>query len=133
MRTSRYVSSVPILTRQWLVEGYIWQCQAVLEQVPNGAEFIAVLPDSRSLIATAKPVSPEMDGRIFTPWPVEIYSKEDQQIPLAVLDNLGHYAQIESFTVPLDEEPEITPASALPSYCSFRCGQTDGVEHLCPD
>jgi hypothetical protein len=142
---SQYVSSVPLLTRQWLVAGYIWQCATPLEHLPDGSQFVAVLPDGRTLIATARPLAPAVPGHHFSPWSVEIYSDAQQQVPLAVLDNLGQYAQIESFSIPLEDD--VPPSSApdakslspdstdtpTPALCRFLCGQTTGQLHLCPE
>lgn len=133
-RTSEYVSSVPMLTRQWLVEGYIWQCRGQCEHPPHDAIFVAVLPDDRTLVATALPVAPILAQHTFTAWPVAIHSDPSGQIPLAVLDSTGHYAQIESFRVPLDDDaPDASQDSNMPTFCRFLCGRTSGELHICPD
>jgi|GEM_PF-5734697 len=133
-RESQYVSSVPMLTRQWMVEGYIWQCQGLCEQPPDGARFVTALPDFRTLIATEMPVAPALAGRVFTAWEVAIYSDADEQIPLAVLDTLGHYAQIESFSLALEGDTGHSPDEVIkPTFCRFLCGQTTGELHICPD
>ena len=132
--TSQFVSSVPMLARQWIVEGYIWQCRSNFQNTPDEAQFVAVLPDARVLLATAAPVPPVCTDHIFTAWPVEIYSDADHHIPLAVLDSLGRYAQIESFSIPLEDDNLNHAASdSIPAYCRFLCGQTTGDLHICPD
>ena len=118
IRISHYVSSVPMLTRQWLVEGYIWQSAGSIAPLPETAQFIAVLPNARTLIATREPIPPILPGHIFIPWPVDIYSDSNARTPLAVLDNLGHYAQIESFSVPLDDTTnDHADSTDSPSFC----------------
>ncbi len=134
LRKSQYVASVPMLTRQWIVEGYIWQCGGPCDQLPEDVKFVAVLPDHSTLVSTASPAVPLSAAGVFTPWKVIIYSDAAEQTPLAVLDTLGHYAQIESFSVPLtDDEPEDPDTIAAPSFCRFLCGETTGELHICPD
>ena len=133
-RHSHYVSSVPMLTRQWIVAGYIWQCSAPCDQAPEDAKFVAVLPDHSTLIATPSPAVPVVPGCVFTAWKVAIYSDAAEQTPLAVLDTLGYYAHIESFSVPLaDDAPDDTDTVIAPSFCRFLCGETCGELHICPD
>jgi len=123
-----------MLTRQWIVEGYIWQCQGVCENLPDGATFVAVLPDARTLVATELPSMPLLAGYTFTAWDVAIYSDEDEQTPLAVLDTQGHYAHIESFGVNLQDDADSHSDGIItPTFCRFVCGQTSGELHICPD
>ena len=134
LRQSHYVSSVPMLTRQWIVEGYIWQCTGPCDQAPEDTKFVAVLPDHTTLFATPSPAIPMSPGCLFAAWKVAIYSDAAEQTPLAVLDTLGHYAQIESFSVPLTEDdPDDTDTMVAPSFCRFLCGETTGELHICPD
>ncbi len=134
LRDSHYVSSVPMLTRQWIVEGYIWRCSSPCDQPPEDATFVAILPDHSTLIATPSPAIPVSPGCVFTAWKVAIYSDSAEQTPLAVLDTLGHYAQIESFSVPLtDDVSDDTDPVIAPSFCRFLCGKTNGELHICPD
>ena len=129
---ARYLNSVPMLSRQWWVEGYVWQCPADMrDQLPDGVTYIGALPPDAILVVTQSPESPMA---VATAWPLSTtnptHREDGPPAPLATIDDAGRYMHLESFSLPLDEDEK---EHAGPTFCTFLCADTAGVERLCDD
>ena len=148
--TARYMDSVPILHKEWIIRGYIWWIgppwtmpltAIYIEQ----CVYIGQLPDGGVLLATqtGQPPDPQDLEKLgfsressVRPWVVKMYNGEDENAPLAVLDDTGRYYQLESFGVSIQEaarEPKDEFGGPLPVICEFRLGQTSGDLRICPE
>jgi hypothetical protein len=130
--SSRYVDSVPLLQRSWIVEGFIWQLDrppgSVLPNIPKTLVLVGEHPSGKLLLAGESPLSGSNDPELtLSPWPLQIHNDSATGIPLAFLDESGRYVQLESFSASLDGETPID----VPTFCRFLCGQTTGAVHVC--
>ena len=132
--SSRYVDSVPLLTKSWIVEGYIWQLDPgasdANSKIPRDLELIGKHPSGKLLLAgkSGEPSSALSEFKL-SPWPLQLHNDSERSIPLAFLDDTGRYVQLESFSAALDEE---IPRD-VPTFCRFLCGQTTGTVHVCDE
>jgi hypothetical protein len=129
------INSVPLLTREWRVQGYIWLVQGSTHgglgnpTLPEGVQYIGGALGDAILVATQERDLIWPPGMLAEPWKMQSHNDPAGTIPFATLDDAGQYAHLESFRMSFDEdakEPDL-------QWCTFFCGQTTGQEKLCPD
>ena len=131
---SRYIDSVPLLNKSWIVEGFIWQLECripdAVSKIAKELELVGEHPSGKLLLAAKsaqfRSDNPELQ---ISPWPLQLHNDPEGNNPLAFLDHSGRYVQLESFSAALDEE---IPDDA-PTFCRFLCGQTTGVTKVCDE
>ena len=96
--TARYIDSVPILHKEWIIRGYIWwigppRTMPLTAIYIEQCVYIGQLPDGGVLLATqtGQPPDPQDLEKLgfsressVRPWVVKMYNGEDENAPLAV-------------------------------------------------
>ncbi len=141
----RYINSVPMLTAEHRVKGFVWEVRGFTRDahgvpiLPAGMVYIGGTAGDAILAATTEPKIhlpprnsvPEGRGLPLSahPWKLQTHNDAAGTIPFATLDQGGRYAHLESFNVMLDAPDDLPELQ----WCTFLCGATTGVERLCDD
>jgi hypothetical protein len=127
------INSVPLLTREWRVEGYIWLLRGCTRDaaagLPNWARYVGGALGDGILAATENADVVWPAGVQAQPWKLQTHNDAGGVIPFATLDGTGIYAHLESFRMSFEETEE----RAVVQWCTFFCGQTTGQEKLCAE